>query len=130
MTPLQSLLAELDQTGAIGLDMSPGDPLARRAAAAIRSLVYGDTAVPARPAGEREAFERWLRDKRGFHVDAPTFRTNGKYVNGQVQNMWLAWQAAVQGQTAAARGRPQVSGNPSFVAGYKMGWKDAMERSK
>jgi len=40
---------------------------------------------------EREAFEAWLAEQ-GF-TSKPEQRTSGKYVNGQIQGNWLAWQA-------------------------------------
>ena len=43
-------------------------------------------------ASEREAFEKWL-DEQGF-TTKPERRAGGKYVNGQIQGNWLAWQAA------------------------------------
>jgi len=39
---LESLLRDLDAEGRMGLDLSPGDPLARRAAAAIRTLLAAE----------------------------------------------------------------------------------------
>jgi len=40
---------------------------------------------------EREAFEKWVASQ-GF-TSKPERRSSGKYVNGQIQGNWLAWQA-------------------------------------